>query len=54
MMIGPNAVVLPGVRIADGTVVSAGAVVNRDTELYAIVGGPPAARIGERPRLVTT
>jgi acetyltransferase-like isoleucine patch superfamily enzyme len=48
--IGANAVVLPGVRVADGTVVSAGAVVTRDTEPYAIVGGVPAAPIGARPR----
>jgi acetyltransferase-like isoleucine patch superfamily enzyme len=49
--IGANAVILPGVRVADGTVVSAGAVVTRDTEPYSIVGGIPAARIGMRPRL---
>ena len=48
--IGANAVVLPGVTIADGTVVSAGAVVTADTEPYSIVGGIPAKRIGERPR----
>ncbi len=49
--IGANAVVLPGVRIADGCVVSAGAVVTRDTEPWSIVGGAPARQIGERPRL---
>lgn len=49
--IGANAVILPGVNVADGTVVSAGAVVTRDTEPYSIVGGVPAARIGMRPRL---
>jgi len=49
--IGANAVILPGVTVADGTVVSAGAVVTRDTEPYSIVGGVPAARIGMRPRL---
>ena len=49
--LGANAVVLPGVRVADGTVVSAGAVVTRDTEAYSIVGGVPAARIGARPRV---
>ncbi len=49
--IGANAVVLPGVRIADGCVVSAGAVVTHDTEPWSIVGGAPARRIGERPRL---
>lgn len=49
--IGANAVILPGVKVADGTVVSAGAVVTRDTEPYSIVGGVPAARIGMRPRV---
>lgn len=51
--IGANAVVLPGVRIADGTIVSAGAVVTQATEPYTIVGGVPAKRISERPRDVT-
>ena len=50
--IGANAVILPGVTVADGTVVSAGAVVTRDTEPYSIVGGVPAAKIGMRPREV--
>lgn len=48
--IGANAVILPGVKVADGTVVSAGAVVTRDTEPYSIVGGIPAAKIAMRPR----
>jgi len=50
--IGANAVILPGVTVADGTVISAGAVVTRDTEPYSIVGGVPATQIGMRPRLV--
>lgn len=48
--IGAHAVVLPGVRIARGTVVAAGAVVNRDTAPYTIVAGAPARVVGERPR----
>lgn len=48
--LGANAVVLPGVRIADGTIVSAGAVVTHDTQPYDIVGGVPARSIGTRPR----
>lgn len=50
--IGANTVVLPGVTVADGTIVSAGAVVTEDTRPYAIVGGVPARQIGERPRAV--
>ena len=48
--IGAHAVVLPGVRIASGTVVAAGSVVNRDTAPYPIVAGTPARVVGERPR----
>lgn len=48
--IGAHAVVLPGVRIARGTVVAAGAVVTRDTAPWSIVAGSPARQVGERPR----
>jgi maltose O-acetyltransferase len=48
--IGANAVILPGLTIATGTVVGAGAVVTRDTQPYSIMGGVPARKIGERPR----
>jgi acetyltransferase-like isoleucine patch superfamily enzyme len=48
--IGANATLMPGVRVASGTVVAAGAVVTTDTMPYAIVAGVPARRIGERPR----
>lgn len=50
--IGAHAVVLPGVRIATGTVVAAGSVVTRDTTPYSIVAGAPARPVGERPRPV--
>lgn len=46
--IGANATILPNVRIADGTVVAAGAVVTRDTEPKSIVGGVPARKMGSR------
>ena len=48
--IGANTVILPGIAVADGTIVSAGAVVTQDTAPYTIVGGVPARPIGERPR----
>jgi carbonic anhydrase/acetyltransferase-like protein (isoleucine patch superfamily) len=48
-----RAVVLPGVTIGEGAVVAAGAVVTKDVEPYAIVGGVPAKKIGERPRDLT-
>ena len=48
--IGLRATVLPGVAIAPGCVVGAGAVVTRDTEPWSIYGGNPARRIGTRLR----
>jgi acetyltransferase-like isoleucine patch superfamily enzyme len=42
--------VLPGVQIGDGAVVCAGAVVTSDVEAFAVVGGVPARKIGERTR----
>ena len=47
--IGANAVILPGLNIASGTVVGAGAVVTKNTESYSIVGGIPARVVGFRP-----
>ena len=41
-MICANSIVLAGVRIATGTVVSSGAVVTKNTEPYSIVAGVPA------------
>ncbi len=44
--IGANAVVMA--QIATGSVVAAGAIVNRDVAAYSIVGGVPARVIGSR------
>lgn len=46
--IGANVVILPGVKIGDGAVLAAGAVVTKDVEPYAIVGGVPAKIIKYR------
>ena len=46
--IGPRAIILPGVKIGKGAIVAAGAVVTKDVEQFAIVGGVPARQIGER------
>lgn len=43
--IGSNAVITQGVRIGDGAVVAAGAVVNRDVAPNTVVGGVPARLI---------
>lgn len=46
--LGIRSIVLPGVTIAKGCVVAAGAVVTKNTEPFGIYGGVPARRIGER------
>ena len=45
---GARATILPGVSLAHGTVVAAGAVVTRDTEPYSVVAGVPAKTISHR------
>jgi acetyltransferase-like isoleucine patch superfamily enzyme len=40
--IGARAIILSGVRIGDGAIVGAGAVVSRDVPPYAVVAGVPA------------
>lgn len=46
--LGANVIVLDGVRIHDGAIVAAGAVVTKDVLPYAIVGGIPARLIKYR------
>jgi chloramphenicol O-acetyltransferase type B len=46
--LGTDALIMPGVRIGDGAVVTARAVVTRDVAPYAIVGGLPAREIRRR------
>lgn len=43
-----NVTILPGVRIGRGALVAAGAVVTKDVDDFAIVGGVPAGVIGKR------
>lgn len=48
VFIGPRVIILPGVKIGKGAVIGAGAVVTKDVPEFAIVGGVPAVKIGER------
>lgn len=45
---GYQATVMPGVRIGDGAIIAAGAVVSADVPPYTIVGGNPAKAIRRR------
>ncbi|KUP97265.1 CatB-related O-acetyltransferase [Thermobifida cellulosilytica] len=45
---GYRSTVLPGVRIGDGAVVAAGAVVTSDVPPYTVVGGNPARPLRQR------
>ena len=49
--LGSNSVILAGIRVGEGAVVAAGAVVTKDVPPYAVVGGVPAKVI--RSRLVS-
>ncbi len=46
--IGYEAVIMQGVRIGDGAVIGARAVVTKDVSPYSIVGGVPAKKIKDR------
>jgi acetyltransferase-like isoleucine patch superfamily enzyme len=46
--IGANCTILDGVHIGQGSVIAAGAVVNKDVAPYSVVGGVPARLIKKR------
>lgn len=46
--IGANVIIIPGVHIGNGAILAAGAVVTKNVESYAIVGGVPAKLIRYR------
>ncbi len=50
VFIGVRAIILPGVHVAKGAAVAAGAVVTKDVLPYTVVAGVPARPIRERSR----
>ena len=46
--VGYNAILMDGIKVGDGAIVGAGAVVTKDVPPYAIVGGVPAKLIRYR------
>jgi acetyltransferase-like isoleucine patch superfamily enzyme len=49
-VIGTRAIILPGVHIGKGAVVASGAVVTKDVDDFALVGGVPAQFIRNRSK----
>ena len=49
--IGHRVIILPGVKIGDGSIIGAGAVVTTDVPSYAVVGGIPAKLIKYRKKV---
>jgi maltose O-acetyltransferase len=48
VFVGTRAIILPGVTVARGSVVGAGAIVTKDVAECSIVAGSPAKEIGTR------
>jgi len=51
VFIGAAAKVLPGVSVGDGALISAGSMVTKDVEPFAVVTGSPAEVVGDTRRL---
>jgi galactoside O-acetyltransferase len=48
--VGTNVVILPGVTIAEGSVVGVGSVVSKSTKPWGIYVGSPARAVKTRPK----
>lgn len=46
--IGFNSIIMPGVKIGDGTIIATNSTVTKNVEPYSIVGGNPAKEIKKR------
>ena len=45
--VGARSIILPGVRIGEGSVVTAGSVVSRDVPSHTVVAGNPARPVSK-------
>jgi len=48
--VGTNAIIMPGLNLAEGSVVGAGALLTKDTEPWTIYVGVPARAVKIRPK----
>ena len=48
MWIGYNSLIMPGIKIGNGSIIASNSVVVKDVEPYSIVGGNPAKLIRKR------
>lgn len=48
--IGVGTIILPGVKIGEGSIIGAGSVVNKDVEPYTVVAGAPAKVLRRRSK----
>ena len=48
VFIGPRAIILPNIKIGDGAVIAAGAIVTKNIPPYEVWGGVPAKKISDR------
>lgn len=48
--VGSNAIIFPGVTLAEGTVIGAGSIVKKSTSAWTIYAGAPARPIRSRPQ----
>lgn len=46
--VGAKAILMPGIKLSEGCIVGAGAVVTNSFDKYSIIAGVPARKIGKR------